>query len=161
MFTEPTPETDPEMAELEAAKLLEDARREVARLQDAAELEAATGSLKAEPSLQNRIAEAEADGDWGRSAMLKMERMRLAPEASEVDPPEVAEPDQAIAQAEAAGRWLEAGQMKLAKMAAIRAATETSPTVSESDDEHILEAEHDGNWGLALRLKAEKAGIRV
>ena len=87
--------------------------------------------------------------------------MRSAPEASEVDPPEVAEPDQAIAQAEAAGRWLEAGQMKLAKTAAIPAATETSPTASESDDEQILEAEREGNWGLSLRLKAEKAGIRV
>ena len=153
MFAEPTPVTDPEMA-----KLLEDARREVARLEDAAELEAGTGSLESEPSLQNQIAEAEAAGSFGRSAMLKMQLMRSA---SEVDPPEVAEPDQAIAQAEAAGRWLEAGQMKLAKTAAILAATETSPTASESDEEQIGKAEREGNWGLSLRLKAEKAGIRV
>ena len=148
-------QTDPEMAELEAA------RREVTRL--AAELEAATGSLEseAEPSLQNRIAEAEATGDWGRSGMLKVELMRSAAEASEVDRPEVAEPDQAIAQAEADGRWLEAGQLKLARAAEMSLTPSSHASESDDSEEAIRQAESQGNWGLALRLKAEKAGIPV
>ena len=71
MFTEPT-QTDPEMAELE------DARREVTRLE--AELEAATGP-EAEPSLSNRIAQAEADGRWLEAGQMKL-RAKLEGEPS-------------------------------------------------------------------------------
>ena len=173
-------QTDPEMAELEAARLLEDARREVARLEVATELEAATGSLEseaeeagppevAEPDLA--IAQAEAAGRWLEAGQMKL-RAKLEGEPSP-EPREESEGESIenlmaqVADAEINRDFYASGVAKV-RLMNMKAAQDPlnaygvdvapSPTSDQDQDleRRIHDAESRGDWGESLRLKGRR-----
>jgi hypothetical protein len=107
-----------------------------------------------DPTVDERIAQAEADGNFGLAGTLKLAKFDQVRQADALTVE--GETLEQIREAEDAGDWGLSGRLKAATLHA-----QDAPEPDLELDTQIAEAQAAGDWSLSGRLKLQQVGVHI